>query len=420
MSARLISDRIRLWRWALVIGSTVLLNYFLWALDVGPAFAGVVVFLLLGEFIIFLGHRPTSPEWPIKLLLVGFLLIMVSSPTPAWDARTTWLFHAKRIFLSGDLYSQLDGYPSWSHSDYPALAAALSASLARWIGIWNEIFPKSANLFVAVPPILILASFLRLLSQKLLLVSGILLFCANNIVNGYMDGLLALHFTAAALITSALCGLDDRTEITPRESTWLVPLGVLVFAAMTLLKNEGALGLLVLTLVGSIFSLARRQFAVTWRLLAMSAIASLPLLLWKLACSRRGIATDLDQVGMAARFWNRLSNPGDVAEIAAAMLLRAEFIAPASLLLACHLLNRGRKMNPFPIVVSALYLLAVAAVYLATPADLAWHLQTSADRTVLPVTTLLSYLCVRQISNPALVQQLLGGWRPLRHPRGVD
>ena len=84
--------------------------------------------------------------------------------------------------------------------------------------------------------------------------------------------------------------------------------------------------------------------------------------------------------------------------------------------MACHLPDRGRKMSTFPIIaVSVLYLLAVAAVYLATPVDLTWHLQTSTDRTVLPATMLLSYLCVRQISNPAMVQLLRVGGRPLMH-----
>ena len=229
---------------------------------------------------------------------------------PLQSARWISVLVAQRLSRLGD-------------RDYPP-------PLARWIGIWNEIFPKSANLFVAVPPILIprlVSSFYS--AKSYCWSSRILLLCANNIVNGYMDGLLALHFTAAALIISALCGLDDRTEITPRESTWLVPLGVMVFAAVTLLKNEGGVGLLVPPLVGSIFALARAS--VRRDVETVDDVGDY--FLSPCCCGEwlfeKGITTDLDQVGMAARFWSRLSNPKDVAEIIRRRnLLRAELHKP--------------------------------------------------------------------------------------------
>ena len=53
-----------------------------------------------------------------KIILIIFLLatyVILSSPVTAWDARSIWFFHAKRIFFDNSLYAQLDGYAGWSH-----------------------------------------------------------------------------------------------------------------------------------------------------------------------------------------------------------------------------------------------------------------------------------------------------------------
>ncbi len=246
MNASMPSDSVRLLRWTSIIGAAVLGNYLCWALALPPAVTNSVAILLVAAVATFLLLPPLSASWPSKLVLLGLLLVALCMPTTDWDGRSMWLFRAKRIFLSGDLYVPLDGYASWSKNDYPALVATVSASFARCLGFWNEVFPKSANIFVAIPAVLLLASALRSRVQELLLGCLIVLLCGHSLVNGYMDGLLALYFTAAGLLMSRLCGLDGCMRPNACEFPWLVAASLMIFSILALLKNEGAVALLVL------------------------------------------------------------------------------------------------------------------------------------------------------------------------------
>ena len=44
---------------------------------------------------------------------------------------------------------------------YPILPASLSATLAKIIGHWNEVFPKTTNIFILLPALLLQCSLLK-------------------------------------------------------------------------------------------------------------------------------------------------------------------------------------------------------------------------------------------------------------------
>jgi cytochrome c oxidase assembly factor CtaG len=74
-----------------------------------------------------------------------------------------------------------------------------------------------------------------------------------------------------------------------------------------------------------------------------------------------------------------------------AMLAKGRLAAAAILLLLAVLLARRLKLRTplttwFPALVAACYACGMVFVYMATPSDLAWHLSTSVERTMLPVT----------------------------------
>jgi hypothetical protein len=75
--------------------------------------------------------------------------------------------------------------------------------------------------------------------------------------------------------------------------------------------------------------------------------------------------------------------------------------------------NKSLPRESFPAVIAALiYCLGIIIIYLGTPADLTWHLESSIDRTMLPVIGCIfvgSYYILHQIetnettvSNPKL------------------
>ena len=87
---------------------------------------------------------------------------------------------------------------------YPLLAPSLSATLAKIVGYWNEIFPKSTNIFVLLPALLVQCSFLKNYKLNLIWLMFILLFSGRILVNGRTDGLVAMYFVSNCLIIFSL------------------------------------------------------------------------------------------------------------------------------------------------------------------------------------------------------------------------
>ena len=137
--------------------------------------------------------RNVKEKFPIILFLLFGLFFTLAIGTPDWDARSIWLFHAKRIFYENSLYAQLDGYASFSHNDYPVIFSMLAATLAKAVGHWNEVFPKAIVNFFLLPPLLVFAALSKRKILKLLYIFGICIICRNYLFNGYQDALVAVY-----------------------------------------------------------------------------------------------------------------------------------------------------------------------------------------------------------------------------------
>jgi hypothetical protein len=399
MSAIRASNSEWLFRWSTLSASTIVACYLWWAFELPDAVTAVFVAALIVQFVSFLVLRPNSDEWPLKILLAALFVISLSIPSAAWDARSIWLFHAKRIYADHSLYAQLDGYTSWSHPDYPLLVPSLTASLARCVGAWNEIFPKSATVLAGMPPLLLLAAYLRSSIQQALFACIIVLIPGRALINGYMDGLVALYFTAAALIIATVCQLDGEESIQPADRKWLSACGILLFASLTLLKNEGSVALLALSIAASIATPRETRLRNLSRLWVMLAVAFAPVICWKIACARSGIASDLAATGVADRLLSRLAHPHDWLAISSAMVLRIEIIIPLLLLFMRAWLRGTDRFLSFVGLASLFYSAAVALVYFSTPADLQWHLRTSVERVLQPVALLLLFACLKSLNS---------------------
>jgi hypothetical protein len=129
-----------------------------------------------------------------KITILIYIIISIGSPLTEWDARSIWLFHAKRIFFDNDFYSILDNYFELSHNDYPLLAATISASLANLIKGWNEVFPKFANIILMTSPIIFLSYILKNKVKEILFVFVIIFIMEKRIIVGEMDMLLSIYF----------------------------------------------------------------------------------------------------------------------------------------------------------------------------------------------------------------------------------
>ena len=381
-----------------------LLNMLLWAAGLYlPVWTWAAVLILCLWFA--LRHQRLSGVIAVGLMVV-FVVIPLLHPVTGWDARSIWLFHAKRIYLDGTLYAQLDNYAPFTHNEYPVMVPAIAASLARSLGHWNEIVPRASVAVALAPPLFFAAYLFRSLAGYCLWVSAMLLVCWGELLTGYMDSLIAIHF-ALALVAIAEIYRRGADRAAP------APTGPAVVLAASLLhllflKNEGSVmaGLLSLAVAPAFLRRPRLAWSVVLPWLVFA-------LVWKLPVSHAAITSDLLRNGsLLERGIKRLQSFSEYGLILHFFrILSQEYFAMLAVVLVVVAAGWRRLWFAIPsVLVVTGYVAVLFTVFLTTYFELKWHLETAADRVLmafdLGAASLLIYLVVLSVG------QLPAAWRP--------
>jgi len=341
-----------------------------------------IFFLIAFLYITLIALRKVSKQFPLILFLLFGIIFTLGLGSPSWDARSIWLFHAKRIFLENNLYAQLDNYAPWSHNDYPVIFSALAATLAKAVGHWNEVFPKSVLLLFLIPPLLVCSALFKQKFLMVLFLAGIGVICRSNLFNGHMDALVAIYTCAIILITMKI----NKTQV-DSSSEFIYPTLTLIsfFSVLIFLKNEGlAISLVVLLLT---FFLQTNIPKLNIIAIAVFTFA-LYFILWKWPVLKANIETDIMATGTHQRLIDRLFSYHDL------QLIFDKFIKYSGIYFGIFLLNFFRmRLNWAYLALPALfvtsYIVILFLIYLSTPNDLEWHLSTSVKRVLLPINVVL-------------------------------
>lgn len=332
-----------------------------------------------------LALRDGRAAWMLGIVAV-LLVLALGSPTDEWDPRSIWMLHAKRIHLEGSLYAQLDNYAIFSHNDYPSLMPLWSATAAKLVGHWNEIFPKAAATLLLLPPLLLIARTFRSWWAAGLFAVAVLEVGGRYLVDGYMDAFLAVYAVAALAVA-----IHPRRDAV--EGPWFNLAAYAAYAALsavlTLIKNEGAVLAILVGLV-AVATVLLRDRRIPWALLAAFALSMVPLVAWKLAVAGADLGNDLAQSDLKGQLMARLPDLAPTMMILKALLRSAAWVPLVVLLVLWARMWRVPAARA-ALAVALAYFGVLFAVYLSTPHDLAWHLATSAKRVALPVQLLLMY-----------------------------
>lgn len=328
----------------------------------------------------------------VGLLMALYAVPILTQPLQAWDARSIWFFHARMIYIAGEL-SPATGLDhrsiAFSHPDYPKLIPALAAQLTTLRGYWNEYLPKAALWLALGPAFLGLFSLARQRIAFLFLLTVLPFSLRGWLWNGYMDGHLALYLALALLfIGRALLSGDDLDFL----------LGLTTLALLPNIKNEGYLAALASLIAWGITVWLRRKSGdakvwveafrskATWVYLGLMIM---PMGLWNVKKALWGLNNDLD-LGSAASVTRLLTRLGD-GSLDTILRMAYPYLHGGILvfLFIVTVLILQRRALPstayVALLTAGLYLLGLLAIYLATPHDLNWHLRTSVDRTLLGV-----------------------------------
>jgi hypothetical protein len=363
---------------SIVLSGTILGSSMAWALGRPSQWVAILAFAIMTATIL-LVLRKASREFPLILFLVFGVIFTLGVGSPAWDARSIWLFHAKRIFIDGSLYAQLDNYAAWSHNDYPALFSALAALLGQAVGHWNEVFPKAAVLFLLIPPLLICS---RVLGRKLMtfFLLGIAVICKSYLFNGYMDALLAIYGCAILLLI-----IDSKGDA--RQTNHITIITAITYTLflliLLLLKNEGLVIAMIL-IVLMFINTEDKKISLIIALVSLTAY----FVLWKWPVLQANINNDLVTTGIFNRIYKRLTSWGELSRILVVFLkVSGIYLAlyASFLLLIRKAWGSQKAIIQFVVTYGGILFL----VYLATPHDLGWHLSTSAGRTLIPLNVIM-------------------------------
>lgn len=400
------------WSSVVVVLAGNVINLVCWAVGVHlPAtifFAGMLLLLAVVAV-----HRPKQAPW-LGVVVVLFVLMILSVPVHEWDPRSIWFFHAKRIFLADDLYAQLDDYAPWSHNDYPVLMPAIAATLARSVGVWNEVFPRLAVLPVVLPVLFVLAESMR--SQKVLIVWLAFVMAlhgrSEGLISGYLDLPLGYYCAAAGVLLASFGSCAASDSQTLRVSCLRHLFFLLCLVSLSLMKNEGQLAALILLVL---------YLCVMWRSWQAwfgAVWVFVPLwIFWKLPVKDAGVKGDLFVGDVPARVLGRLADPEQV------LLILKHLVSVMGLMVlllgALALVVPGmRKRIVLPAIFAAIYTAALVLVYLLTPHDLVWHLTSSSSRTFGAVSAMLFCIAFRELAQPGVAGQVwargLDAWPKLR------
>lgn len=347
-----------------------------------------------------------------------FVSSSLQNPHGQFDAYSIWNLRARFLYRGGVHWTDFK-YLTWSHPDYPLFLPASIARCWAWMGAESKIIPIAIACLMTVATVgIVLLGVERLRSPKQGLLAGLVLlgtpFLLTHGAAQYADVPLSFFFTA----TLILFLLYDRL---PSEPGWLILSGIAAgLAAWT--KNEGALfvgafflSFCLATAVKQGMRKARGQILL-W--LAGAAPILLIIAIYKLwlggsndVVSAQGLASNahnfLDLGGyrlLITRFATGIFTFGQWSRVLSMpILLVLYFLALGTNRQKDRKYDRGQVVS---CVLPILMLMGYFFVYMISPYDVRWHLETSLNRLYLQLWPLMiiAYFMIVRTPEEALTK----------------
>ena len=319
----------------------------------------------------------------LKILLIFFLLISLGTLCTSWDARSIWLFKTKIFFYETNIFD-INNHPQFSHPTYPILGPLFASIFVRSVNFWNEIFPKIGIFFLFIPPLLSLSIFFK--NNYLYALFSILLFVVGKyFFNGEMDGLISIYFLNSIILSYNVI-FNNGTK-----NTQLFNILIFNNIILSLLKFEGTV------LIILIFLLFLFHFFITKKIkldkLIWIIISIIPSILWFIYSNHINIVYNLNDSSFSfTNFINRIDNFKDLLLIIKFIMSDEKFLMSLFIFFFIYFKSKERNLFNMVFIINSMYLAILIALYLSTNYDLQWHLSSSINRVIKPIT--LSFIVI--------------------------
>ena len=379
----------------ILLGFLILNNYLLLMLNFNTMFVKVnyALFLLT---ILFFYFRYPSRNYFIKIFFLSIIFISLGTPVFEWDPRSNYLFHAKRIFYDNSIFSVSDNYALFSNNDYPTLIPAFAASLASLVGHWNEVFPKLAFTFTFLPPLILICNYFKK-TNYIIFLSIVFFVIGKYLFNGWADGLIAFYFTVCSFLMYLLFIKDDKDN---QNKKLLYIISFIFFITLTLIKNEGSLLLFILFNVVLFVKIVKKNIKLNIYKLLLLSSSFIPIILWQYFCFINEVGlNDRIQSDVMVHLLPRLLEFKNYQMIAYFLLLNEKFLICLLFFLISSYFNWNKSIFIFISLICVLYLMILFLIFLSTPYDFYFQLDSSASRVIKSLSFLLSFFALYNLSN---------------------
>ena len=381
---------------AFILSFLILNNYLFLSLSFFPILIKINFIFFLGVVVYFY-FKNFRENLFLKIFFLFIIFISLGNtigdgqyPAAAWDPRTIWFFHAKRIFYDLSIFSIADNYAIFSHNEYPNLVPAFASALALLVGHWNEVFPKLAFPLMFLPPMILMYSFLKS-THYLIFLSIVFFTIGNYLFNGWADGLVAMYFGSSAFLMYLLFIVENNFY---RNRSFFYLLAICFFTTLTLIKNEGFVLLLILFLTTFLIKFYKGEANKNIGKFALLLISFLPIVLWKYFCYSKGVNSGDIQIfnaGILSNLLPRLDDLNNYKLISYFLLLNEKFIITLSFFLISFWFRRNRELFSFVIIATMMYIVTLFLIYLSTPIDFHFQLDSTATRVIKSLTFFLAF-----------------------------
>ena len=379
---------------ALVLSFLILNNYLLLSLNFPQLLIKINFLIFLVTIFIFYFQNFLENPF-LKIFFLFIIFISLGTPTFEWDARSIWLFHAKRIFYDQSIFSIGDNYAAFSHNEYSSLAPAFASSLAFLVGHWNEVFPKLSFSLMFLPPLILTYAFLKD-TQYLIFLSIVFFTIGKFLFNGWTDGLVAIYFGLSAFLIYLLFFIDTNFF---KNRLLFYLLAFCFFISLTLIKNEGIALLFILFATTFIIKLYKGQLGKDISKLVFLSISFLPVIFWKFFCYSKGIGDYYINTNILLNLLPRLDDLNNYKLISYFLFLNEKFLIALIFFLLSFWIKLDKELFSFIFIVTAMYIFILFFIYLSTPYDFYWQLDSSAARVIRSLSFLLAFFGLYNLSN---------------------
>jgi hypothetical protein len=375
----------------LILSFLILNNYLLLSLNFSLALIKINFTIFLFTVLVF--YFKNFSENPfLKIFFLCIIFISLGTATFEWDARSIWLFHAKVMFYEDSVLLLDDSY-KFSHIEYPNLAPAFASALAILVGHWNEVFPKISFSLMFLPPLILIFSFFK--DVRYLIFLSIVFFTVGKFLfNGWTDGLVAVYFGISAFLMYLLFIIDSNFY---KNKPIFYMLAFCFFVSLTLIKNEGIALLFVIFLSTFLINLFKLKLKRNISKFFLLSISFLPIIIWKFFCYSKGIGNDYINTNILLNLLPRFEDLNNYKTISYFLFLNEKFLFALIFFFVSFWIKFDKELFNFILLVSLIYVLILFIIYLSTPYDFYWQLNSSAARVSRSLSFLLAFFALYNI-----------------------